>query len=120
MVRAELYLRTKFVIYILIPFALYLVPTEGIYHGHSLCLSILLFDRECPGCGITRAVFSILYGDVQAAFAFNKMVLGAFPTLVAMWFRDLRLMYDEIRARKLFLSYSALRYVGPGLFNHKG
>lgn len=117
MARADWYLRSKLTIYLLFPLLLYLVPTEGIYHGHSICLSVLLFDRECPGCGMTRAVFSLMYGDINMAFHFNKLVICAFPALVAMWLVDVRKMIHRLRMVRLFESYSRLQDEGYSMKN---
>lgn len=37
------------------------------------CVFHLLTGLLCPGCGITRAIFSLLQFDVSAAFSYNPM-----------------------------------------------
>jgi hypothetical protein len=39
--------------------------------GLRLCWSRLLFDRACPGCGLTRSFVAIANGDLARAFACN-------------------------------------------------
>lgn len=42
---------------------------------------------QCPGCGSTRALFSLLHGDVVLAFAMNPLLLSAYASaalLIAM------------------------------------
>ena len=42
------------------------------------CPSVLLFDMECPACGMTRAFVSALRLDFAAAFAYHPL----FPLLL--------------------------------------
>lgn len=45
----------------------------------------------CPGCGGLRATHELAHGDVAAAWAYNPLVVVAFPLLAALlvrWFRD--------------------------------
>ena len=39
--------------------------------GVPLCFYYARFGRLCPGCGMTRAFFHIMQGDVPGAFALN-------------------------------------------------
>ena len=64
---------------------LYLIPTETIYHGHTICVFKNLFGIECWGCGMTRAVFSLLYLDLEAAWGFNKMVFIVVPLMLWLY-----------------------------------
>ncbi len=38
------------------------------------CIWRFLLGFPCPGCGMTRAFFSVLRGDFAAAFTFHPMV----------------------------------------------
>jgi hypothetical protein len=40
---------------------------------------------DCPGCGATRAMHSMLNGDIAAAAGFNAMLLVALPYLLYSW-----------------------------------
>ena len=54
-------------------FGLFLRPDA---HGHGThqrlglppCPSVLLFDRPCPGCGLTTSWTALLHGDLGLAF----------------------------------------------------
>lgn len=39
---------------------------------------------QCPGCGGTRAVYSLLHGDVGASLAMNPMVLALYLAAALM------------------------------------
>ena len=47
---------------------------------HSLCPSVILTGFPCPGCGMTRAMLSILRGDFASAWRFHP-----FSYVLLMW-----------------------------------
>jgi hypothetical protein len=47
-------------------------PTAWIESGPPLCVSRLLFDVECWGCGTTRALSSLLHGELGRALSFHR------------------------------------------------
>lgn len=70
----------------IIPFLLYLLPTDGIFnHDHTICLFKNIFGIECWGCGMTRAFFSLIYGNLDLALSYNKLIIIVFPMLVCYW-----------------------------------
>jgi hypothetical protein len=51
------------------------------------CPVLQLTGWQCPGCGSTRALYSLLHGDVAKAFAMNPLLLASYASallLVAM------------------------------------
>ena len=50
----------------------------------TICPMQLLFGLPCPGCGLTRAAFLLLRGDLPAAFAMHPF-LFAWILLVCYW-----------------------------------
>lgn len=49
----------------------------------------------CPGCGMTRAVFSILRGDFQSAFSYNALSLTLAPlAAIYVGFRAYKYIFD--------------------------
>jgi len=69
------------------PFVLWLLPS-GFFDdaGIELCPSKFLFDIECLGCGITRAVMHFHHLEFEEAAYFNKFVFFVYPFLVFLWF----------------------------------
>jgi hypothetical protein len=49
------------------------------------CPSRVFFGVDCPGCGGMRGTYSLLHGDVSSAINHNVLLLGLYPTLVALW-----------------------------------
>ena len=51
------------------------------------CPWLTLTGWQCPGCGSTRALYSLLHGDVAQAFVMNPLLLASYLSamlLVAM------------------------------------
>lgn len=71
-----------------IPVALYCIPPERIMHGHSVCLFRNLFGTECYGCGMTRALFSLLHFDFGAAWGYNRLVVIVAPLLLYIYLKE--------------------------------
>lgn len=79
--------RVKLVAAIAVALAAIAVPTAWVASGPSLCLFRLIIGCPCPGCGMTRAVSSMLHGDIAAAIRFNGLVVVVFPLLCCLWAR---------------------------------
>lgn len=84
-------------IILIVPFILWLLPANFFDTGQSICISKLLMDRDCPGCGITRAVQHAMHGEFTLAFGFNKVIIVLLPLFVFIY---LRLARDTIRRLK--------------------
>jgi hypothetical protein len=82
---------------LVIPLILVLLPAGFFDEGQSVCLSVLLLDIECYGCGMTRAVMHLMHFDFQAAWSFNKLSFIVFPLLVFLWGQFLSKEYHAIR-----------------------
>jgi hypothetical protein len=61
------------------PAVLVFIPFSTLATGPDLCLFKILFHRECWGCGMTRAFWYVLHGDVRQALAMNWRVALVFP-----------------------------------------
>lgn len=71
-----------------LPFFLLILPVDFFDHGQSVCLSRLLINKECPGCGMTRAVMHMIHFDFAVAWSFNKLVFLVVPLLVPVWLKS--------------------------------
>jgi hypothetical protein len=68
------------------PLFLLVLPANYFDTGESLCLSVRLFDIECFGCGITRAIMHLIHFDFAAAWSYNKLSFIILPLMVMIWF----------------------------------
>ncbi len=56
--------------------------------GHyPLCPTKALFGIDCPGCGCTRAMYSLIHGDVAGAANHNLLLLLFVPFALVLWVR---------------------------------
>ncbi len=54
----------------------YLLPKNFLFENKStMCIHKILFDFECPGCGMTRALNLALHGSFKEATSFNTAVI---------------------------------------------
>lgn len=70
---------------IIIPVVLFILPGNYFDEKASMCLSVLLFDAECYGCGLTRACMHLIHGNFFEAYSFNVLSFVAFPLLAFQW-----------------------------------
>lgn len=95
-------------------------------HGHGThqqlglppCPSVLMFDRPCPGCGLTTSWTAMIHGDFVTAFKVHPlgpiMYLGftfiALGTLYGNITRK-RMLIDTDWASKIFIWFVSLFFV---------
>ncbi|MGI6595846.1 MAG: DUF2752 domain-containing protein [Elusimicrobia bacterium] len=77
------------VLYLLLPVSLFFIPLSSVNKLHSICLYKNLFEIECPGCGITRAVLYVIHCRLSEAIALNKLIVIVFPLLAYLFVRQL-------------------------------
>jgi hypothetical protein len=83
---------------IIIPLVLIILPANFFDSGQTICLSVLLADTKCPGCGITRAIQHMIHFDFVVAFNFNKLSIIIFPLLVYMWIKEFFIVLKKYKA----------------------
>ena len=84
--------RLKIALFILlsvIGIILLILPKEFFDQGQSVCLSVVLFDKKCYGCGMTRAIQHLIHFDFKGAAFYNKLSFIVFPLLVYMLVKEL-------------------------------
>lgn len=82
---SKVFLYLRLIAYFLIPIVLIILPADFFDDGSSKCLSVLLFDLECLGCGMTRASMHFIHLEFTEAISYNLLVLIVFPLLALIW-----------------------------------
>lgn len=70
---------------LIIPIVIVLLPENFFDTGKSICLSKLLFNQECYGCGLTRACLHLINFNFEKAFEFNMGSFLILPILSILW-----------------------------------
>lgn len=76
------------------------LPVGLLDQGPVLCPIRLLGGDWCWGCGITRACWHLLHGDLAGALAHNRLVVLVFPLLTFLYVRwAVRTLHPPIQAQ---------------------
>ena len=74
---------------------LFYLPKDYFDEGQSVCLSVVIFDIQCYGCGMTRAIQHMINFDFTAAYNYNKLSFIVFPLLVFMIIKEFFYFLDR-------------------------
>lgn len=74
----------------LVPLILLALPATFFDTGESVCLSHVLFDMDCYGCGMTRAIQHLIHLDWQEAWNLNKLSFVVLPLLLGVGFSEVK------------------------------
>ena len=77
----------RLALYIILPIVLLLLPSDFFDDGPPMCLSVLLADMECYGCGLTRGMMHLIHFEFVDAYYFNALSFVVFPLLAFLWVR---------------------------------
>ena len=76
---------------------LLILPADFFDHGQSVCLSLLLFDTKCYGCGMTRAKQHLIHLDFAIAYSYNKLSFIVLPILIFLWIREFLRRFKKLK-----------------------
>lgn len=88
-----------FVVLLLIPIIGWILPGDFFDNGEViLCPSLLFFDFECLGCGITRAVMHFHHFQYDEALYYNYLVVAVYPLMVFFWGKWTWGLFQKLRS----------------------
>ena len=87
--------RTYLTVILIIPIILLILPANFFDDGQSICLSILLFDKNCYACGMTRAMQHLIHLDFSTAWEFNKLVFVVIPLLSFTYIKEIKRVFSK-------------------------
>jgi hypothetical protein len=80
--RSKIYLMTKISILVIFPLVLMILPANFFDNGHyTICIFKLLTDKDCYGCGMSRACMHLVHFDIKGAAFYNKLSFAVLPVL---------------------------------------
>jgi hypothetical protein len=85
---------------VIAPLVLLLLPADFFDTGESMCLSVQLFDMQCYGCGMTRAIQHLIHFDFQDAYEYNKLSFLVVIVLLIVWFQEIRRVLRLLKQEK--------------------
>ena len=86
---------------------LYLIVVSIFYFFDLPCVFVKMFGVICPGCGMTRAWFSVIKFDFVSAFKFHSM-FWSMPIIVFY------LVFDGIFSKYKKINYIILSLIALG------
>jgi hypothetical protein len=81
----KLFAITYLIILLAIPIVVWVLPVDFFDEGQTVCLSVSLFNTECLGCGMTKALMHLMHFDVSSAIFYNMLSLVVLPLLLIVW-----------------------------------
>jgi hypothetical protein len=81
--------------------------------GGSNCMHVKIFGFECPGCGLTRAIYHALHLNIKHAISLNPTVTFVFPilTLEIIYFFNHQVIIKKIKFLSYFLFICSLFFL---------
>lgn len=76
------YIINNILMFFIIVFIYFLPICSSDFSSFSFCLHRYLFNIDCPGCGIVRALNSIMHFNIIDAYKYNYSVFALFPYLL--------------------------------------
>jgi len=81
---------------LIIPLVLLVLPSTFFDSGDSVCMSVVLFDRECFACGLTRAIQHLIHLDFLIGYEYNKLSIIVLPVLILSYFNEIKRVVNLI------------------------
>ena len=80
----------KIIILICMPFIAYTIAHFLInHHPETICIWKTIFHKNCWGCGITRAFYSLCKLKFEDAWNYNPRIYIVAPLLLYIWLKEL-------------------------------
>lgn len=70
-----------------------------IFHIGFICVFHEITGLECPGCGITRCILSILKGNFKEAFHYNMLIFVSLPFVIVY---TVYVSYNYIKGKEYY------------------
>ena len=79
--------RTYLTILLIIPIILIFLPANFFDEGQSICLSVLLFEKNCYACGMARAIQHLIHFNFDLALTdMTDSIIHRGPDDAGIWY----------------------------------
>lgn len=92
---------TVFFLLFLAGIVLLILPADFFDTGQSICISVLLLNKQCYACGLTRAIQHLIHLDFKSAYAYNWLSFLVLPLIIYLLTTDFVKLIKEIRELKI-------------------
>ena len=87
--------RIYLIVLVIIPIILLLLPGDYFDNGESLCLSVILLEKECYACGMTRAIQHLIHLDFNLAWNYNKLSFIVLPLILIAYPKEIKRVFSK-------------------------
>lgn len=78
----KIFLKLKLFILTILPIILLIAPISIAEKNPIRCLSVTFLNKECIGCGMTRACLNAIHFNFEKAFEYNRLVIIVLPLCI--------------------------------------
>lgn len=71
---------------------LLILPADYFDNGRATCVSVIIFNKKCYGCGMTRAIQHLIHFDFKEAYHFNWLSFIVLPLSIFMILWEIKKM----------------------------
>ena len=82
---------------LLLPIVFLCLPSSYFDNGQSICIFVLLLDKQCPGCGMTRAIQHLIHLEFSQAWNFNHLSFVVFFVILYYWIKEMVKLKTQIK-----------------------
>lgn len=80
--------KRKIIEYIIVIFTIGMIPILSMNNIGIPCIYNKITGLYCPGCGITRAVISLMKFDIKSALGYNCFFVIVVPIMIVFYIYD--------------------------------
>jgi hypothetical protein len=85
---------------------LLILPKDFFDNKPSACPSMLIFNKPCSACGLTRATLHFIHLDFKKAVRYNELVLIVAPTTLVFLLVETFFIVFKTKQNKIYIPFS--------------
>jgi hypothetical protein len=85
---------------------LLILPKDFFDNKPSVCPSILIFNKPCSACGLSRATLHFIHLDFKKAIEYNELVLIVAPIMLVIYLVEIFFTMLKTKQDKIYIPFS--------------